>query len=162
MGQGMTDLAFGSFRLRRQERLLEGPDGPVELSARAFDLLVVLLDHPGEVVSKDALFAAVWPGVVVEENTLQVHISALRKALPSGMIATVHGRGYRYAGPEPERLNPATQVGNPHRGPLIVVLPFANLGGDPDQQYFSDGIMQDITDRLTRFRVLSVIAVDSA
>ena len=78
----MTDLAFGSFRLKRQERLLEGPDGPVELSARAFDLLGVLLEHPGEVVSKDALFAAVWPDVVVEENTLQVHISALRKALP--------------------------------------------------------------------------------
>ena len=82
MGQSLTDLAFGYFRLKRQERLLAGPDGPVELSARAFDLLVVLLDHPGEVISKDALFAAVWPGVVVEENTLQVHISALRKALP--------------------------------------------------------------------------------
>ena len=76
MGQGMTDLAFGSFRLKRQQRLLSGPDGPVELSARAFDLLVVLLDHPGEVVSKDALFAAVWSGVVVEENTLQVHVSS--------------------------------------------------------------------------------------
>ena len=156
----MTDLAFGSFRLRRQERLLKGPDGPVELSARAFDLLVVLLEHPGEVVSKDALFAAVWPSVVVEENTLQVHISALRKALPSGMIATAHGRGYRYAGPAPERSAAAAQPGNSHRGPLIVVLPFANLGGDPDQQYFSDGIAQDITDRLARFRELTVIGLD--
>ena len=55
----MTDLAFGSFCLKQQERRLEGPNGPVELSARAFDLLVVLLDHPGEVVSKDTLFAAV-------------------------------------------------------------------------------------------------------
>ena len=55
----MTDLAFGSFCLRRQERRLEGPDGPVELSARAFDLLVVLLEHPGEVASKDVLFDAV-------------------------------------------------------------------------------------------------------
>ena len=44
------------------------------------------------------LFATVWPGIVVEENTLQVHISALRKALDSGMITTVHGRGYKYAG----------------------------------------------------------------
>ncbi|CAN1498565.1 invasion protein regulator [Paracoccaceae bacterium] len=156
------DASFGPFQLKRQDRQLLGPDGPVDLSARAFDLLVALLDHPGEIVSKDELFVAVWPGVVVEENTLQVHISALRKALPDGMIATVHGRGYRYAGPEPERFDPATQVGNPHRGPLIVVLPFANLGGDPDQQYFSDGITQDITDRLTRFQVLSVIAVDSA
>lgn len=155
------DASFGPFRLKRQDRQLLGPDGPVELSARAFDLLAVLLDHPGEVVSKDALFTAVWPGVVVEENTLQVHISALRKALPDGMIATVHGRGYRYAGPAPEKAG-AAQPGNAHRGPLIVVLPFANLGGDPDQQYFGDGIAQDITDRLTRFREFSVIAVDSS
>lgn len=155
------DASFGPFLLKRQDRQLLGPEGPVDLSARAFDLLAVLLDHPGEVVSKDALFAAVWPGVVVEENTLQVHISALRKALPDGMIATVHGRGYRYAGPAPE-TSAAARPEYRRRGPLIVVLPFANLGGDPDQQYFSDGITQDITDRLTRFRALSVIAVDSA
>jgi len=156
------DASFGPYLLKRQDRQLLGPDGPVEFSARAFDLLCALLDHPGEVVSKDALFAAVWPGVVVEENTLQVHISALRKALPDGMIATVHGRGYRYTGPEPGavgRTRPQDKMG---RGPVIVVLPFANHGGDPDQQYFSDGITQDITDRLTRFRVLSVIAVDSS
>ncbi len=156
------DRAFGPYRLKRQERRVEGPDGPVDLSARAFDLLCVLLDNAGDVVSKDELFAAAWPGIVVEENTLQVHISALRKALPDGMIATVHGRGYRYAGPVPEKSAAKTPAGNPHRGPMIVVLPFANLGGDPDQQYFSDGIAQDITDRLTRFRVLSVIAVDSS
>ena len=71
------DKAFGPYRLKRQERRVEGPDGPVDLSARAFDLLCVLLDHAGEVVSKDAIFEAVWPGVVVEENTLQVHVSAL-------------------------------------------------------------------------------------
>jgi TolB-like protein len=155
------DASFGLFQLKRQDRQLLGPEGPIDLSARAFDLLVVLLDHPGEVVSKDTLFATVWPGVVVEENTLQVHISALRKAFPDGMIATVHGRGYRYAGPMPERMGAGPQ-GKPGQGPVIVVLPFANPSGDPDQQYFSDGITQDITDRLTRFRVLSVIAVDSA
>ena len=91
-------LSFGPYLLIRQERRVEGPDGPVDLSARAFDLLCVLLDHAGEVVSKDVIFSAVWPGVVVEENTLQVHISALRKALGHSLIATVHGRGYKYAG----------------------------------------------------------------
>ncbi len=162
----MTDLAFGSFRLKRQERLLEGPDGPVELSARAFDLLCALLDAAGETVTKDALFTAVWPGVIVEENTLQVHISALRKALLPDMIATVHGRGYRYAGPVPEPVRTAAipVSGQPRsdKGPVIVVLPLADLGGDPTQQYFCDGITQDITDRLTRFRVLCVIGLDSA
>ena len=161
----MTDLAFGSFRLKRQERLLEGPDGPVELSARAFDLLVALLDHPGEVVSKDALFAAVWPDVVVEENTLQVHISALRKALPPDMIATVHGRGYRFAGPMPVKLGagaPAARAGIRVRKPVIVVLPFENLSSDPEQQYFSDGITGDIADCLVRFRSFAVIGQYSA
>ena len=165
MGRGMTDLTFGSFRLKRQERRLEGPNGPVELSARAFDLLVVLLDHPGEVVSKDALFAAVWPGVVVEENTLQVHISALRKALPPDMIATIHGRGYRYAGPMPVELGagaPAAPAGIRDRKPVIVVLPFENLSSDPEQQYFSDGIASDIADCLMRFRSFAVIGQYSA
>ena len=160
----MTEVSFGPYRLKRQERLLEGPDGAVDLSARGFDLLCVLLDRAGEIVSKDAIFDAVWPGVVVEENTLQVHISALRKALGPDMIATVHGRGYRYGGPHPKQSaddapsaahKPASDM-----GPVLAVLPFTDLGGDPDQQYFSDGIAQDITDRLTRFRGLTVIGLD--
>ena len=71
---------FGRHHLRRQERLVEGSYGPLDLSARAFDVLWVLLDHPGEVVTKDAIFAADWPGVVVVENTLLVRVSALLKA----------------------------------------------------------------------------------
>jgi TolB-like protein len=159
-------MQFGPYVLKRQERVVEGPSGPVELSARAFDILCLLLDKPGEVVSKEAIFAAVWPGVVVEENTLQVHISALRKALPPNMIATVHGRGYKYAGPAPEPVASsapsAPGKGSLERKPIIVVLPFENASGDPEQQFFSDGITEDITDRLTRFRILSVIGQHSA
>ena len=92
------DVDFGNFRLKRAERLLLGPQGPLELSARSFDILAMLLERPDEVIGKAELFDAVWPGMVVEENTLQVHISALRKALDAGMITTVHGRGYKYAG----------------------------------------------------------------
>jgi hypothetical protein len=117
------------------------------------------------VVSKDAIFAAVWPGVVVEENTLHVHISALRKLLDPTMITTVHGRGYKYAGPLPleQGATVAAAFAEHHdRKPVIAVLPFENLGGDPEQQYFSDGITQDIIDRLTRFRMLSVIGHDSS
>jgi len=158
-------LSFGAYRLKRQERLVEGPDGPLNLSARAFDLLCVLLDRPGEVVGKDAIFAAVWPGVMVEENTLQVHVSALRKALEPNMIATVHGRGYRYAGPvlvAQGAPSAATIAERHHLKPVIVVLPFENLSGDPGQQYFSDGITGDITERLVRFRKFSVIGQHSA
>ena len=157
-------LTFGPYALSRQDRRIDGPQGAVELSARAFDLLCVLLDRPGEVVSKDALFNAVWPGAVVEENTLQVHVSALRKALGAGMIATIHGRGYRYAGPRPvpgaADVPFAVARHATETGPVLAVLPFANLGGDPDQQYLSDGITQDIADRLTRFRGLTVIGLD--
>ena len=160
------ETAFGPFSLNTTERSLSGPDGPIALSTRAFDLLCGLLGAAGETVTKDVLFATVWPGVVVEENTLQVHISALRKALPSGMIATVHGRGYRYAGPAPDPVRtvagPVSGRPRADKGPVIVVLPFANLADDPTQRYFSDGITQDITDRLTRFRVLSVIGLDSS
>jgi len=136
-------LSFGIYRLNRQERLVEGSDGPLELSARAFDLLCELLDNAGEVVSKDAIFAAVWPGVVVEENTLQVHVSALRKALGPDMIVAVHGRGYRYAGPVPPRQDATAQAAvatHVDNKPVRAVLPFENLSGDPEQQYSSDGI----------------------
>ena len=75
------DVEFGQYRLKRQERLLFGPSGPVELSSRSFDILTMLLDKPNELIGKPALLDSVWPGVAVEENTLQVHISALRKAL---------------------------------------------------------------------------------
>jgi DNA-binding winged helix-turn-helix (wHTH) protein len=95
------DVIFGDFRLRTRERELVAPAGAVELSAPAFDLLRALLARPDTLLDKDSLFAAAWPGVVVEDNTLQVHISALRKALGPGLIATVHGRGYRYTGPPP-------------------------------------------------------------
>jgi predicted ATPase/DNA-binding winged helix-turn-helix (wHTH) protein len=95
------NLVFGDYRLKVRERELIGPEGPVALSARAFELLRALLAEPEAVLDKDALFDAAWPGMIVEDNTLQVHMSALRKALGTGYIATVHGRGYKYVGPPP-------------------------------------------------------------
>ena len=107
------DLTFGHYRLKRAERLLLGAEGPVELSARSFDILALLLERPDEVIGKAELFDAVWPGVVVEENTLQVHVSALRKALGAGAIMTVHGRGYKYAGPRPVAVPASPGPGSP-------------------------------------------------
>ena len=115
------DIVFGGYRLRARERELIGPDGPVELSARAFDLLRALLESPDSLLDKDALFAAAWPGMIVEDNTLQVHMSALRKALGTGYITTIHGRGYKYVGPRPtapgrdvETAEDADSNGNNH------------------------------------------------
>ncbi len=166
------DLEFASYRLKRGERLLLGPKGPVELSARSFDILTMLLERPDEVIGKTQLFNAVWPGIVVEENTLQVHISALRKALGTGMIMTVHGRGYKYAGPRPVLAQAADAAGEPASQaasekpmppkPSIAVLPFDNMSGDAEQDYFSDGITEDIIAELGRFREFLVIARNSS
>ena len=163
------DLQFGQYRLKRAERQLLGPEGPVELSARSFDILALLLGSPDEVIGKNELFDAVWPGLVVEENTLQVHMSALRKALDAGMITTVHGRGYKFSGPRPAAAATTSVVreatdaaANQEAKPSIAVLPFENLSDDPSQQYFSDGITQDIIDRLTKFRFLSIIGNNSS
>jgi len=153
------DLEFGNYRLKRGKRLLIGPEGPVELSARSFDILAVLLDRPDEVIGKGELFDAVWPGLAVEENTLQVHVSALRKLLAAGMIVTVHGRGYKYAGPKPFVV--AADTAAPSR-PSIAILPFDNMSGDPEQAYFSDGITEDIIAELGRFKEFLVIARGSS
>jgi len=159
------DVEFGQYRLKRQERLLIGPIGPVELSSRSYEILTVLLDRPNELIGKAALLDSVWPGVAVEENTLQVHISALRKVLGADMIVTVQGRGYKYAGPHPMPVGsmPAASHQPTLEGkPIIVVLPFENLSGDADQQYFSDGITGEIADRLARFRKFAVIGKHSS
>lgn len=166
------DLKFGQYRLRRSERQLLGPEGLLELSARSFDILSLLLSRSDEVIGKGELFDAVWPGMVVEENTLQVHVSALRKALDPGMITTVHGRGYKYTGPRPEVAAPTAGLheappaldgriqGLPK--PSIAVLPFDNMSDDPEQAYFSDGISQDIIAELGKYREFLVIARNSS
>ena len=88
---------FGTCEVKPVERKLLVDGRPAELGGRAFDLLLALLERHDRVVSKHELLDAVWPGLVVEENNLQVHVSALRKQLGREAIATVPGRGYRFA-----------------------------------------------------------------
>ena len=107
------NLIFGPYTLVEHQDSVVGPHGPIELSGRTVDLLKTLLAKPSELLSKSDLLDAVWPGIVVEENTLQVHMSALRKALGPGLIMTVHGRGYRYVGPRPR---PAPEQDRPTWG----------------------------------------------
>lgn len=94
MSQG---LAFGRFEVRAAERQLLADGIPVPLGARAFDLLTVLVERRDRVVTKNELLDQAWPGLVVEENNLSVQISALRKVLGAQAIATITGRGYRFA-----------------------------------------------------------------
>jgi predicted ATPase/DNA-binding winged helix-turn-helix (wHTH) protein len=99
-----STLSFGPFRLSKEQRLLFEGDAPVRLGGRALDLLVSLVDRPGELVTKGELMARVWPETTVEENNLKVHIAALRRALGDGKcgqryIVTTPGRGYRFVAP---------------------------------------------------------------
>ncbi len=90
-------LRFGAFELNLEEKVLRENGAVVPLRARPFDLLRVLLEHAGRLVTKEQLLDLAWPGLVVEENNLAVQILALRKVLGSSAIATVPGRGYRFA-----------------------------------------------------------------
>src|ERR1700687_3838142 len=97
-------VSSGPFRLFPSERVLKKADEPVKLGSRAFDILLVLVQHAGEVVVHKELIAKVWPGVFVEEVSLRVHIAALRKALDTGEAGTryltnVPGRGYCFVAP---------------------------------------------------------------
>ncbi|HSM41773.1 MAG TPA: winged helix-turn-helix domain-containing protein, partial [Afifellaceae bacterium] len=150
-------LEFGNYRLKRAERLLLGPKGSVQLTARSFDILSKLLESPDEVIGKTELFESIWRGVVVEENTLHVHISALRKVLDAGMIKTVHGRGYKYVGPRPIATGPVADAAGPPTKPSIAVLPFANLSGDAAQDVFCEGLALNIVANLGRYHELFVI-----
>lgn len=115
----------GGFEARVAERRVLRGGEPVALGARAFDLLMVLIDRRDRVVGKDELLSRVWPGLVVEENNLSVQISALRKVFGGEAIATVAGRGYRFTLPvervepdEPgERTPPLPAAATPHNLP---------------------------------------------
>jgi predicted ATPase/DNA-binding winged helix-turn-helix (wHTH) protein len=92
-------LRFGRFELRQNEHRLLADGEPVALGGRAFDLLLALVQRPGELVTRNELIERVWPGRVVEENNLSVQINALRKVLGGEWLVTVPGRGYRFTGP---------------------------------------------------------------
>ena len=90
-------IRFGRFELRTIERRLSAEGQPLAIGARAFDVLLALVEQRGALVSAGQMLDRVWPDVVVEENNVQVQVSALRKALGAQAIATIPGRGYRLA-----------------------------------------------------------------
>ena len=220
----------GLFRLDHT-----GTATPVSISSRALDLLSLLAERQGQLVSKDAIMEVVWPGMVVEEGNLTVQISALRRVLDENReagscIQTVPGRGYRFvalshgSSPQADRkvipfrqwersfdrreceitrsgharpdrqharsdIASAPWASRPHHGCVvgtlcfvsvaiavvrwhwpwsgetrpvprlsIIVLPFANLSDDREQQYFADGITEDLTTELSRIAPMFVIS----
>ncbi len=98
MNASNPSYRFNSFELRPAQRLLLGNGAPLAVGARAFDLLLVLIERRDRVVSHDELLNVVWPGLVVDENNLRQHVSSLRKLLGADAVLTVPGRGYRFGG----------------------------------------------------------------
>ena len=164
-------ISFGPFRFDLGDSKLSFQGAPISLGSRALDILRVLALAKGNVVSKDRLLDAVWPGLAVEENNIQVHISALRKELDKradgeSFIVTVPGRGYRLVGlerpPETDQSGIRDTLGLVIPGASIAVLPFQNMSGDPEQEYFADGIVEDIITGLSRIKWLFVTARNSS
>jgi TolB-like protein/Tfp pilus assembly protein PilF len=166
-----NDITFGPFRLDLGERKLSRNGTPVRVNSRALEILCVLAAARGEIVTKDELMARVWPGLVVEENALHVHVSGLRKVIDEGQsgqsfIATAQGRGYRLVGvtcsvPEGRSVT-EDQQSLRVAGTSVAVMAFQNMSGDPEQEYFADGIVEDIITGLARIRWLLVIARNSS
>src|SRR5215813_2075052 len=172
-----TTYTFGPFRLDAEAQVLFRGAEPVALGQRAVALLGVLLERPGDLVPKDALIEAAWSGLAVEESNLTVQIAALRRALgeePGGerWIETLPRRGYRFVGPVrigdhgniaavPEVANSPVAAVAPvltlPAQPSIAVLPFQNMSDEPEQEYFADGMVEEIITALSRFRSLFVI-----
>jgi TolB-like protein/Flp pilus assembly protein TadD len=163
-------FAFGPFVLDPEAGALLRKGEPVPVGYRAMLLLTAFLDRPGEVLTKSDLIDAAWQGAAVEEGNLSVQVAALRKLLgqsPEGgeWITTVPRVGYRFARtlhPDEGGDAPGEEEGAHSRRPSIAVMPFANVSGDRDQEYFADGITEDIITALGSFRWFFVIARNSS
>lgn len=125
---------FDRIEVRPAQRQLLVDGQPATLGARAFDLLLVLIEHRDRVVSKNELLDLVWPGLVVEENNLQVQVSTLRKILGPKAISTVPGRGYRFTleGEAVARATVTPQVTTAPRSPALPQRPQPIVGRDED------------------------------
>jgi TolB-like protein len=165
---------IGPFRLDAETGIVFRNAEPLALGQRAVALLRALVERAGAPVSKAVLIDAAWSGLAVEESNLTAQIAALRRVFreePGGerWIETLPRRGYRFVGPVVATRNPSQEEGTEVKPallipdkPSIAVLPFENMSGDPDQEYFADGVVEEIITALSRFRALFVIARNSS
>jgi TolB-like protein len=167
---------FEDFVLNTDRRELRRRTALVAVEPQVFDLLVHLIRHRDRVVSKDELLASIWHGRIVSESALFNRINAARSAIgdtgeEQRLIKTLPRKGLRFVGDVREddvvaevgtytRPSPSPSLLLPDR-PSIAVLPFTNLSGDPDQDYFADGLTEDLITGLAHIRWLFVIARNS-
>jgi TolB-like protein len=178
-GNGSLRYLFEEYALDTDRRELHRGTDVVSVAPQAFDLLDYLIRNRERVVSKDDLINAIWNGRIVSDAALTTRLNVARSAIgDSGeeqrLIKTLPRKGFRFVGQVREAQGPTHSNVADHRveqpkpaltlpdKPSIAVLPFANLSSDPEQEYFADGVVEDITMALSRFRWLFVIARNSS
>ena len=175
-GTAKVVFDFDEYTLDANQRELRRGQTAIDLEPKVFDLLSYLLEHHDKVVSRDELIASVWSGRIVSESALASCINAARAAIGDDgvaqrLIKTFPRKGVRFVG-NAQKINAKEQkeqaelqvdetLALPDK-PSIAVLPFQNLSNDPDQEYFADGMVDDIITGLSRIRWLFVIARNSS
>ena len=163
-------FAFGEQILDVERRELRRGGEPIALEPQVFDLLVHLIRNRERVVSKDDLIANVWGGRIVSDSTVTTRINGARKAVGDDgaaqrVIRTIPRKGVRFVAEvrdgaeKPAAVAISLELPNK---PSIAVLPFTNLSGDPEQEYFVDGMVEEIITALSRIHWLFVIARTSS
>ena len=169
---GPCNFRFLDFELSPALRRLSRRGRPLALGARAFDLLLCLIENRARVVTRDEIMTRVWEGAVVGDNNLNVQVATLRRLICPEAVVTVPRRGLRFGleverilarpvRPPPTSFDPSTSPPLPDK-PSVAVLPFLSLGGESDADWFADSVAEDITTELSRFHELFVIARNSA
>ena len=170
---------FDDFVLDCTRRELRRGDSLVAVEPQVFDVLQFLIRARERVVSRDDLLAAVWEGRIVSEATLSSRVNSARAAIGDNgkeqrLIRTLPRKGVRFVGAVREESAPPSEsvleavletmkprMAEPE-GPSIAVLPFTNMSGDTEQEYFSDGMVEEIITALSQMRWLFVIARNSS
>src|SRR5215831_11170653 len=140
---------FEDYTVDTERREIRRGTGIASAGPQVFELLVYLIRNRDRVVSKDDLLEAIWQGRIVSESTLTSHINAVRKAIgDSGaeqrLIKTLARKGLRFVGTVREETQPGTPELSLPDKPSVAVLPFANMSGNPEEEYFADGMAEEI------------------
>ena len=157
---------FGEYLLNLESLELKRAGEPVEVEPQVFSLLACLIENADRVVTKDELIEMVWDGRIVSDGTLNTRINAVRRAVgddgkTQSVIKTFPRRGFRFVAEleiGEQQSNVRFYVPALPDKPSIAVLPLENLSSDPEQEYFADGITEDIIAALSRIRQLFIIA----